>query len=120
MEMKKAESLANGTRQALPARLPGGVYGSASTQSAAQQIAPVNGNGGESAATDYNAKAVGATGDDPASVQTTAPTRVTADITALKDILESGRAVMADTRATISMRYATAKAIISTLTKAEM
>ena len=44
MEMKKAEPLANGARQALPARLPGGVYGSASTQSAAQQIAPVNGN----------------------------------------------------------------------------
>ncbi len=104
----------------MPARLPGGVYGSASTQSVAQQIAPVNGNGGESAVTDYNAKAAGATGDDPASVQTTEPARVTADITALKDILESGGAVMADIRATISMRYATAKAIISTLTKAEM
>ena len=35
MEMKKAEPLANGARQALPARLPGGVYGSASTQSVA-------------------------------------------------------------------------------------
>ena len=90
MEMKKAEPLVNGARQALPARLPGGVYGSASTQSVAQQIAPVNGNGGESAVTDYNAMAVGATGNNPASVQTTAPARVTADITALKSVLENG------------------------------
>lgn len=90
MEMKKAEPLANGARQALPARLPGGVYGSASTQRVAQQIVPVNGNGGESAVTDYNAMAAGVTGDNPVPVQTTAPARVTADIVALKDILESG------------------------------
>lgn len=90
MEMKKAEPLANGARQALPARLPGGVYGSASTQRVAQQIVPVNGNGGESAVTDYNAMAAGVTGDNPVPVQTTAPARVTADIAALKDILESG------------------------------
>lgn len=77
----------------------------------------VNENLGKSAVTDYNAKAVGATGDDPASVQTTAPTRVTADITALKDILESGRAVTAATRAIISMKSATAKATTLTLMK---
>ena len=67
---------------------PGAYVGSASTQSVAQQIAPVNGNGGESAVTDYNAMAVGATGDNPVPVQTTAPVRVMADIAALKDIQE--------------------------------
>ena len=96
MEMKKAEPLANGARQALPARLPGGVYGSASTQSVAQQIAPVNGNGGESAATDYNAKAVEATGDNTAIGRSNGKADVTGDIAALKDVLESGRAVTAD------------------------
>lgn len=70
--------------------------GSASTQSVAQQIAPVNGNGGESAVTDYNAMAVGATGDNPVPVQTTAPVRVMADIAALKDIQESGGDVTPD------------------------
>lgn len=64
--------------------------------SVSQTDISVNENPGESTVTDYNAKAVGATSDDPASVQTTAPTRVTADIAALKDVLESGRAVTAD------------------------
>lgn len=96
MEMKKAEPLANGARQALPARLPGGVYGSASTQSVAQQIAPVNGNGGESAVTDYNAKAVEATGDNTAIGRSNGKADVTGDIAALKDILESGGDVTPD------------------------
>ena len=85
--------------------------------SVSQMDISVNENQGKSAVTDYNAKAAGATSDDPASVQTTAPTRVTADITALKDILESGGPVMAATQAIISMKSATAKAPTLTLMK---
>ena len=64
--------------------------------SVSQTDISVNENPGESAVTDYNAKAAGATGDNTASVQTTEPARVTADITALKDILESGGDVTPD------------------------
>lgn len=64
--------------------------------SVSQTDISVNENPGKSTVTDYNAMAVGATGDNTAIERSNGKADVTGDIAALKSVLESGRAVTAD------------------------